>query len=72
MDEVGGDELGEEGGDDVGQEDDAFGDGRTNKIEGGGEDDHVEDIVDEAWKEESALAQDIEANGRGEWERRGL
>lgn len=48
MDEVGCYELGEEGGNDVGEEDDAFGDCGTDEVEGGGEDDYVEDVVDEA------------------------
>lgn len=49
MDEVRCDQLGEERRNDIGEEDDAFGDG-TDEVLGGGEDDHVEDIVDEAKK----------------------
>lgn len=47
MDKVRCDQLGEERGNDIGEEDDAFGDG-TDEVLGGGEDDHVEDIIDEA------------------------
>lgn len=47
MDEIRGDELGEEGGDHVGKKDDAFGDCGADEVKGGGEDDHVEDVVDE-------------------------
>ena len=42
-------ELCQEGGDHVTEEDDAFGDVGTDEVEGGGEDDNVEDIVDESW-----------------------
>jgi hypothetical protein len=45
VDEVGGDEFGEEGGEDVGEEDDAFGNIGADKVEGCGEDDYVEDVV---------------------------
>lgn len=47
MDEVRCDQLGEERRNDIGEEDDTFGDG-TDEVLRGGEDDHVEDIVDEA------------------------
>ena len=42
-------QLDEDRGDDVGEEDNAFGDIWTDEVEGGGENDHVEDIVNEAW-----------------------
>lgn len=45
MDEVGGDEFGDEGGGDVGEEDDALWEG-ADEVLGGGEDDDVEDVVD--------------------------
>ncbi|KZL75238.1 hypothetical protein CT0861_11293 [Colletotrichum tofieldiae] len=48
VDVVGRDELREEGGEDVGEEDDAFRDRGPDEVLGGGEDDHVEDVVDEA------------------------
>lgn len=47
MDEVRRDELREERGHDVGEEDDAFGK-RADEVLRGGEDDHVEDIVNQA------------------------
>lgn len=46
MDKVWCHQFHEEGGDNVGEEDDGFGDGGANEIEGGGEDDYVEDVVD--------------------------
>ena len=49
MDKVRRNELGEEGRDDIGEEDDAFREG-ADEVLGGGEDDDVEDIVDEACK----------------------
>lgn len=49
MYEVWGAELRQERGDDVAEEDDAFGDVGADEVEGGREDDNVEDIVDEAW-----------------------
>lgn len=45
MDEVGREEFGEEGGYDIAEEDDAFGNGWTDEVEGGGKDDNVEDVV---------------------------
>lgn len=50
VDEVGSDELGEEGGQDVGEQDDAFGE-VADEVLGGGQDDDVEDIIDQAWTE---------------------
>ncbi len=47
MDEVGRDQFHEEGGYDIGEKDNGFGHGGANEIEGGGEDDYVEDVVDE-------------------------
>jgi hypothetical protein len=41
-------ELGEEGGYHIAEEDDAFGHGGPDEVEGCGEDDYVEDVVDEA------------------------
>lgn len=48
MDKVWSDELCEEGWQDIGEEDDGFGREGADEIEGCGEDDHVEDVVDEA------------------------
>lgn len=48
VDEVGRRELDKEGGDNVGEKDDSFWYVRTDQIEGCGEDDHVEDVVDQA------------------------
>jgi hypothetical protein len=50
VDEIRGAQLCNERGYDIGEEDDAFGDVGPDEIEGGGEDDHVEDVVDEAWE----------------------
>ncbi|KAL8932466.1 MAG: hypothetical protein Q9211_006297, partial [Gyalolechia sp. 1 TL-2023] len=47
VDEVGGDQFHEEGGDYVGEEDERFGDRGTDEVEGGGEDDYIQDVVDE-------------------------
>lgn len=44
MDEVRGDQLGQERGDDIGEENDALGE-RADEVLGSGEDYHVEDIV---------------------------
>ena len=44
MDEVRGEELGYEGGDDVEEENEGFGKGGADEVEGGGEDEDVEDI----------------------------
>lgn len=49
VDGVGEEELGEEGGQDVEEEDEGFGEGRADEVEGGGEDDDVEDVVYEPW-----------------------
>jgi hypothetical protein len=46
LDEVGSDELCEEAGYDIGEEYDSFGYGWTHEVEGCGEDDYVENIVD--------------------------
>jgi hypothetical protein len=46
VDEVGGHELGDKRGQDVGEEDEALGEG-TDEVLRGGEDDYVEDVVDE-------------------------
>lgn len=48
MDEVGRAQLHEEGGYDIAEEDDALWYGWTDEIEGSGQDDDVEDVVDEA------------------------
>lgn len=48
MDKVWGAELGQERGDNVGEENKAFGDGGADEVEGCGEDDNVEDIIDQA------------------------
>jgi hypothetical protein len=53
VDEVRSDELGQEGRQDIREENDTLGDGRADEIEGGCEDDYVEDIVDEAEKPKS-------------------
>jgi hypothetical protein len=45
VDEIRGDQLGSEGGDYIRQEDDAFGDIRTDEVECCGEEDNVEDII---------------------------
>lgn len=45
--EVGAQELDDEAGDDIAKEDDAFGDSRADKVEGSGQDDYVDDIIDE-------------------------
>lgn len=55
VDKVGGDELGHEGGHHVGKEDDALGQ-VPDEVLRGGQDDHVEDIVDEAYCEGKQLA----------------
>ena len=55
MDEVGCDELGEERRYNIGEKNDALRDGGANEVKGGGEDDYVEDIIDEAY--EIVLAQ---------------
>ena len=47
MDEVGRAQLHEEGGYDIAKEHDALGDSWTDKIEGSGENDDIEDIVNE-------------------------
>lgn len=52
MDKVGSDELCEERGDDIGEEDDAFWQ-RADEVLGGGEDDYVEHIVDQAYRQTS-------------------
>ena len=49
MDEVGSAQLGQEGRYHIGEEDDAFWHVGTDEIEGGREDDDVEDVVDEAF-----------------------
>ena len=49
MDEVGCAQLGEEGWYDIGKEDDALGHIWADEIECGGEDDHVEDIINQTW-----------------------
>ena len=49
MYKIWGDEFGEERGYDICEEDDGFGNIGTNKVECGGEDDNVGDIVDEAY-----------------------
>jgi hypothetical protein len=48
VDEIGCTQLCEEGGNHVTEEDDAFGYAWSDKVEGGGEDDYVEDVVDES------------------------
>ncbi len=48
MNEVGRAELDAEGGDHVCKEDDSLGDIGSDKVQGRGEDDHVEDVVDQA------------------------
>jgi len=48
VDEVRGDELSEKGGEDIGKEDDSLGDGGTDEVLGGREDDDVENVIDEA------------------------
>lgn len=48
MDVVGRCELDEEAGDYVGEEDGAFGDVGADEVEGGGEEEDVEDVVYEA------------------------
>lgn len=50
MYEVGSDQLGEEGWEDVCKEDDAFGYGGADEIEGCGENDNVGDIIDETYR----------------------
>lgn len=57
VDEVRGDQFREEGGENVGEEDHAFRDGRADEVLGGGEDDYVEDVVDEAYPYTSAQRQ---------------
>jgi hypothetical protein len=42
-------QLDEHAGDDIGKQNGAFGDVRANKVESGGQQDHVENVVDEAW-----------------------
>ena len=49
MDEVWGSELYACAGDDVGEENDGFRNGGSDEVEGCGEDDDVEDVVDEAY-----------------------
>ena len=49
MDEVRQDELGKEAGENIAKENEGFGRGRGDEIEGGGEEDYIEDVVDEAW-----------------------
>lgn len=49
MDEVGGGQLGQEGGEDVGEQDETLGDVGTDEVLGGGEDDDVQDIIDESF-----------------------
>ena len=57
MNEVGGDEFCEKGGDHVGKEDEGFWDGGSDKIKGGGEDNYVEDVVNETYRKVLAGAQ---------------
>lgn len=49
MDEVWRTQLHKEGGQDIGEQNDCLGDIRTDEIEGGGQDDHIEDIVDQTY-----------------------
>ena len=49
MDEVRQDELGKEAGKNIAEEDEGFGRVGGHEIEGGGEEDYIEDVVDEAW-----------------------
>ena len=49
VDEVGDGEFGRQAGDDAGEQDGGLGDGWADQVEGGGQDDDVEDVVDEAW-----------------------
>ena len=48
MDEVRQDELGKEPGEDIAEEDEGFGRCGGDEIEGGGEENYIEDVVDEA------------------------
>ena len=48
MDEVRRNELREKRGEDIGEEDEAFGNGGTDEVDGCREDDNVGDIVDDA------------------------
>ena len=50
MNDVGDDDFGREAWDDGGKKDSRFGDGRAYEVEGCGEDDDIEDVVDEAWE----------------------
>ena len=48
MDEVREDKLGKEAREDIAEEDEGFGRGRGDEIEGGGEQDYIKDVIDEA------------------------
>lgn len=50
MDEVWRKEFREEGGHDISEEDNALGDVGTDEVEGGREDDDIDDIVYQAWR----------------------
>jgi hypothetical protein len=57
MDEVWRGQFCREGRDNVGQEDDAFWEAGADEVEGGGEDDDIEDVVNQAysqWRSELA------------------
>ena len=49
MNEVRRTKLHQERGNDIGEKDEPLGDVGPDEIEGGGEDDHVEDVVDETY-----------------------
>jgi hypothetical protein len=49
VNEVGCDQLGHERGQHIGEKNDGLGNSWTDEIEGGREDNDIEDIVDEAW-----------------------
>ncbi|OLL25946.1 hypothetical protein NEOLI_004205 [Neolecta irregularis DAH-3] len=61
VEEGGGGQFDEQGGEDVCEEDCAFGQGMAGEIGRGREDDHIEDVVDEAKDEKGS-------GGRGECE----
>lgn len=59
MDEIWRNELGDEGGHDIGEEDDAFGNIWADEVEGGGENYHVEDVVDEACSRQPCVSHNV-------------
>ena len=58
MDNVGRKQLYEQGGDNIAKQDDALGNRGANQIESSGEDDDIEDIVDQTYDQSMLLSRE--------------